>query len=107
MKVLLDENLPQELQYYLPGHQVSTVGSLRWHVGNDARLLERAATFGFDVFVTCDTGAQRQDNGRAPGIAVITLGCESSVMDDLRGLVVPLLEALGAFRPNTVLAIPG
>jgi predicted nuclease of predicted toxin-antitoxin system len=105
MKVLLDENLPQDLRHYLPGHQVSTVGDLRWHISNDARLLERAATFGFDVFVTCDAGLK--SDGRAPGIAVITLECASSVMDDLRKAVVPLLETLGAFRPNTAVAIPG
>jgi hypothetical protein len=107
MKVLLDENLPEDLRYYLPGHQVSTVAGLHWHVSNDRRLLERAATFGFDVFVTCDAGFRREGNGHVPSIAVIALGCESSVMDDLRPLVVPLLEALDAFRPNTMLAIPG
>jgi hypothetical protein len=107
MKVLLDENLPQDLQYFLPGHQVSTVGSLHWHVSDDDRLLERAQTFGFDVFVTHETGLRLADsNGGTPRLSVISMRSESSVMDDVRPLVVPLLEALNAFRPNTVTTIP-
>ena len=106
MKVLLDENLPQDLRYFLPQHQVSTVGSLHWHINNDGRLLERASTFGFDVFVTHDSGPERGRNGNVPGIAVIAIRSKSSVMEDVRPLVVPLLEALNAFRPNTMLTIP-
>ncbi|HYE62578.1 MAG TPA: hypothetical protein VD997_11340 [Phycisphaerales bacterium] len=107
MKVLLDENLPQDLQYFLPGHQVSTVGSLHWHIAQDERLLERAETFGFDVFITHETGLRlAQSNGHTPRLSVITLRSESSVMEHVRPLVVPLLEALNAFRPNTVMTIP-
>jgi predicted nuclease of predicted toxin-antitoxin system len=109
MKVLLDENLPQDLRYFLPEHQVSTVGSLHWHISNDGRLLERAATFGFDVFVTHDPGQLRLagGNGSPPAaVSVIALRAPTNTMDDVRPLVVPLLEALNAFRPNTVMAIP-
>jgi predicted nuclease of predicted toxin-antitoxin system len=107
MKILLDENLPQELQYYLPGHQVSTVGSLHWHTPHDERLLERAQTFGFDVFVTHENGLRLGlSNGHTPRLSVISLRCERSVMEDVRPLVTPLLEALNAFRPNTVTSIP-
>jgi hypothetical protein len=105
MKVLLDENLPQDLQYFLPTHQVSTVGSLHWHIANDERLLERAQMFGFDVFVTHENGLRLALDG-TPRLSVITLRSESNVMDDVRPLVVPLLEALNAFRPNTVTTIP-
>ena len=107
MKVLLDENLPQDLQHFLPGHQVSTVGSLHWHTPQDRRLLERAQTFGFDVFITHESGLRLADsNGTTPRLSVITLRSERNVMDDVRPLVVPLLEALNAFRPNTVMTIP-
>jgi hypothetical protein len=105
MKVLLDENLPQDLQYYLPNHQVSTVGSLHWHIPNDERLLERAQTFGFDVFVTHEGGLRLAPEG-SPRLSIIALRSESNMMDDVRPLVVPLLEALNAFRPNTVTTIP-
>lgn len=108
MKVLLDENLPQDLRHFIPQHQVSTMGSLHWHVANDERLLERAATFGFDVFVTHEQ-ALRLTNGNGhvpPTISVISLRSASNTLEDVRTLVVPLLEALNAFRPNTVTAIP-
>jgi len=75
----------------------------------DGRLLERAATFGFDVFVTHDPGQLRLagGNGSPPAaVSVIALRAPTNTMDDVRPLVVPLLEALNAFRPNTVMAIP-
>ena len=107
MKILLDDNLPLELQYYLPGHQVSPLSSLHWHIAQDERLLERAQTFGFDVFVTHENGLRLANgNGHTPRLSVITLRCERNVMEDVRPLVVPLLEALNAFRPNTVMTIP-
>jgi hypothetical protein len=107
MKVLLDENLPADFRTFLPEHQVSTVGALHWHIQNDERLLERAATFGFDVFVTLDAAPLRIANGTPPpAISVLNLRSATNTLDDLRPLVVPLLEALNAFRPNTVSTIP-
>ncbi len=30
MKLLLDENLPQDLRHFLAGHEVVTVGNMGW-----------------------------------------------------------------------------
>lgn len=107
MKVLLDENLPHDLRYFLSRHQVSPLGSLNWHLAKDERLLERAAATGFDVLVTFGTWKREEDDGPNVGVSTITLHAASNTMEDLRPLVVGLLEALDAFRPRTRVVIEG
>ncbi len=101
MKVLLDENLPHDLRYFLAHHQVSPLASLNWHMPKDDRLLEHAASVGFDVLVTFGTWGRAEDDGPNVGVSTITLRAATNTMEDLRPLVVPLLETLDAFRPNT------
>ena len=61
-KVLLDENLPHELRYYIPGHDVRTARFERWDGIDNGDLLNLAVDDGFDVMVTMDARIPRDHN---------------------------------------------
>ena len=54
MKILLDENLPHDLRYFLPGHEVFTVAYMGWSGSENGELLTIAGDSGFDVMLTKD-----------------------------------------------------
>lgn len=62
MKLLLDENLPHDLRYFLPGHQVFTVAFMGWSGVKNGELLGRAAAEGFDALLSLDSGIAYQQN---------------------------------------------
>lgn len=66
MRVLLDECLPRQLKWQLPGHDVATVPERGWAGTKNGELLRLAAAE-FDVFVTVDQNLRFQRNlGPAP-----------------------------------------
>jgi hypothetical protein len=94
MKVLLDENLPHALRQELPGHDVFTVTYMRWSGKKNGELLALAASQGFDVVLTMDSGIRYQQNvGKLP-VTVIVLAAPSNDIDDLRPLLPTLLATL-------------
>jgi len=105
MKVLLDENLPNELRRELSEHDVFTVQYLGWSGLKNGVLLARAAASGFDVMVTMDSGVPYQQNLAALPVAVVVLSAVSNDVDDLRPLIPKLLEALRTLVPKSVIRI--
>ncbi|HKP55038.1 MAG TPA: hypothetical protein VJ183_20585 [Chloroflexia bacterium] len=53
MKVSLDEDLPQRLRHFFPGHEVATVRWIGWGNYENGELLDLAEKV-FDVFLTGD-----------------------------------------------------
>jgi hypothetical protein len=58
VKLLLDEYLPHLLRHEIPGHDCYTVVYMKYARLSNGRLLNKAASDGFDVLLTM-TGASR------------------------------------------------
>ena len=101
MKILLDENLPHRLRPLLVGHEVFTVAFMKWKGVQNGELLTLAASNGFDVVVTKDTGMPYEQNtGRLP-CSIVVLEAATNELEDIRPLVPILLECLKTLRART------
>ena len=73
MRILLDEQLPRQLARHFPGHGVRTVQQQGWAGLGNGELLRRAASEGFDVFITADQNLRFQQNLAGAPLAVIVV----------------------------------
>ena len=105
MRVLLDEQLPRHLARELTGHTVRTVQQEGWVGLKNGELLRRAASAGFDVFVTADQNLQFQQNLTGAGLGVVVLAARSTALEDLRPLVPAALGAIGKVQPGEVIRV--
>jgi hypothetical protein len=105
MKLLLDENLPHDFRYFLPGHDVFTVAYMQWAGVRNGDLLARAASAGFDAMISLDAGLEYQQNLASLPIAVILLKAPSNMLNDLKLFVPSLLDALAALKPKTLVSV--
>ena len=105
-KVLLDENLPHELRYYIPGQDVHTVRHMRWDGHENGELLNLAIDNGFDVIVTMDKRIPRDHDITKLKIGLILLSARSNAFEDLRPLVPELEFQVFAIEPGQVTLIP-
>jgi hypothetical protein len=102
MKLLLDENLPHDLRYFLPGHEVFTVTYMGWEGVRNGELLSRAAGEKFDALISMDSGLEYQQNlGELP-ISVVLLKANSNALQHILPLVPSLLECLQTLPPKTL-----
>lgn len=63
MKLLLDESVPRQLGRCFPEtFEVRTVQQMGWAGRKNGDVLKRAATHGFDAFITADQGVEYQQN---------------------------------------------
>ncbi len=99
MRILLDENLPHQIRLELPGHDVFTVAYLGWSGVENGELLRRAATAGFDAFVTNDRGLEYQQNLTALPLAVVVILTPANTVEALRPALPALLTALASLQP--------
>lgn len=104
MRVLLDENLPQDLAAELRGHEVHTVVGRGWPGVDNGELLRRAAG-GFDVFVTMDRNIEFQQHLAALPFGVVFVRAASNRMLHLLPLVPALLEAIAMAKPGGLLRV--
>ena len=102
MRILFDEQLPRQLTREIPGHAVRTVQQQGWAGLGNGELLRRAASHGFQVFVTADQNLQFQQNLSGSPLAAIVLAPRSNALEDLIPLVPALLDALTDARPGEV-----
>ncbi len=77
MRVLLDENIPQDLRSHLAHHDTFTAAYLGWAGLKNGKLLEAAEANGFDVLVTGDLSMSYQQNLSRRQIAVVSLSAIS------------------------------
>lgn len=73
MKILVDENLPDDFRHELTGHNAVTVHYLGWSGMKNGDLLAKAAASGFDALVTMDSGVPYQQNAAALAVSVVVL----------------------------------
>jgi hypothetical protein len=70
VRVLLDEQLPQDLAPLLTGHDVRTVREQGWAGIKNGELLRRAGVE-FQAFITMDRNLEFQQNISALGLGVL------------------------------------
>jgi predicted nuclease of predicted toxin-antitoxin system len=90
VRVLLDENLPQNLRLLITGHRVETVRYNGWDGFKNGELLETAEADGVEVLVTGDRNMLYQQSMTGRKIAVITLSAQNwqSVRDNVHKIQV-------------------
>lgn len=105
MKVLLDENLPQDLRHDLVGHEAFTVAYMGWKGLENGDLLTEAARHGFDAVMTKDAGIEYEHNPAALPVAVVIVHARSNAIEVIRPLVPQLLRVLSLLKPKTLIHI--
>jgi hypothetical protein len=105
VKLLLDENLPHELRLLLADHETITVAYMKWQGVKNGKLLELAASAGFDAILTMDRGIAFQQNIGSLPCSVVLLSAAGNAIDDLRPLVPNLLTALRALKPKSLIRV--
>ena len=105
MKILLDENLPQQWRYEVIGHDCSTAAYCGLAAVENGALLRAAASAGFDAMLSMDRGLEFQhDLDRLP-LSVVVLRAPSNRIESIRPLIPALLAALDALRPRTLVVV--
>ena len=105
MNVLLDECVPARLARLLTGHSVATVPQRGWAGIKNGDLLKLAEKE-FDVFVTVDRKISVEQDLTKFDIAVVLIRSRSNRLEDIRPLVLDLLQKIGKPAP-LVLTIVG
>jgi predicted nuclease of predicted toxin-antitoxin system len=105
MKLLLDENLPHKLRLHLPGHEVFTSAYMGWAGIRNGDLLSRAATAGFDVMLTLDTGIEYQQNLINLPCSVIIIRAESNAFEHIQPHIQAILAAVQTSPRKSLLRI--
>jgi uncharacterized Fe-S cluster-containing protein len=104
MRVLLDENLPQQLRHHLAGHSVATVTYMGWQGYKNGRLLD-AAQGNFDVLITMDQNLPYQQDVGKRDIAVLLVAAFDNRIETLLPIIPKILEALTAVIPGEYVVV--
>jgi Domain of unknown function (DUF5615) len=104
MRLLLDESLPIELRYEVPGHDVRFVQEMGWSGLKNGELLGRAAAL-FDAVLTADQNLEYQQNLATLPVAVVVLVAHSNRIEQLRPLLPRLLQVLASLQPRTLIRV--
>ena len=105
MKVLLDENLPHDLRFHLPGHEVFTVSFMKWQGLGNGELLSQASVEGFECLITKDAGVAYEQNLQSLPMPVVILRSKTNKLEDIRPLVPQLLLALDSLLPKSLVHV--
>jgi predicted nuclease of predicted toxin-antitoxin system len=99
MRVLLDENLPQQLRHYLAGHYAVTATYMGWQGYKNGDLLD-VAEGRFDALITMDQNLPFQQNIGKRNIAVHLVTAPDNQPETLMPLVQQILKALTVVQPG-------
>ena len=105
MRVLLDEQLPQQLARELVAHEVRTVQQQGWAGLRNGELLRQAADAGYEVFVTADQNLEFQQNLARSNMFVLVLAAPSNALEDLLPLVPRILAEIPTAQAGYVVRI--
>ena len=103
MKVVLDEGVPEDLAFHLPGHQTHTVGKLGWKGTTNGHLLKLVESINTEAFVTADKNLQRQQVLANRPFAVLLLSTNN--WPAIEQHVSAIAAALQQCRPGVVLPV--
>lgn len=80
MKILLDENLDEELLGFFPDHDVSHVNRLGWQGTTNGQLLAKAQEAAFNFFITADKNMPYQQSMKGRPFSLIVLDIHQNVL---------------------------
>ena len=105
MRLLLDENLDQELRFSFPMEmEVETVAFRRWAGMLDGTILE-LARIDFDVLITADQKLPEQQAITIEDVSVIVLHSLTNRIEDHLPLIPKVLTVLESVRRGQVVHI--
>ncbi|MBX2992382.1 MAG: DUF5615 family PIN-like protein [Bacteroidetes bacterium] len=95
MKLLLDENVPNDLRKDFPAkHEVYTVDYMNWKGIKNGALLTVMKQEGFEALVTVDKGMSFQQSIKDSPVVVIVLRARSNTHKFLKLLLPKVLDVL-------------
>jgi len=77
LRVLLDENMPNQLRAYLGDYDVSTAVYVGFGGFKNGELLRAAEDSGFDVLLTGDLSLEHQQNISGRKIAIVSVSANN------------------------------
>ena len=102
MRVLLDHCVPKRLGTLLRGHEVFTAHTMGWSDLTNGRLLEAAASSGFDAMITVDKGFAHQHNLAKLPVAVVLLAVANNRFASFEPFADAILALLGSRPPKSL-----
>jgi hypothetical protein len=100
MKLLLDECLPVDFRYQLPGYEVHTVEWAGFKGLKNGKLLRKAEDAGYDVLLTTDQGIPHQQNLAAHKISILIIRSHTNQIEDLLPVVGTILAMFAEIQPG-------
>lgn len=104
MLLLLDESLPENLRFFIEGHDVRTVRFMRWRGWPDGDFLPLAEGE-FDSVLTCDQSIPYQQNLTELNLRIIVLHGRSNRIESLLPLLPEAMEAVDDLSRGQVVRI--
>jgi len=94
MKVLLDENLPEELKDDLRAYDVFTAREKKWKGKKNSELMLLLQREKFDLLITTDKNLRYQQNLSKYRISILLIDINQNTYPVIRKLVPKILKAL-------------
>ena len=104
MRLLLDESLPENLRFFIEGHDAETARYRGWKGWLDGDVLPLAQAE-FDVVITCDQSIPHQQNLTRLDLRIIVLHGHSNRIEHLLPLLPKAMEAADDPRRGQVVHI--
>ena len=104
MRILLDENLPWQLEPLLAGHEIRTMAGMGWGGVKNGKLLALTEKH-FDIFLTMDKGFAHQQNLAKFDLAIFLLRAQRNSLKRLQPLVPAILKAAQQPKKRTLTII--
>src|SRR3989304_9928446 len=98
MKIVLDENIDQNLKRFLKDYEVYHVRDMKWLGRKNGELLKLAVTNNFDVFISNDAQIKFQQNLTKFDIHLIILKTKGNDLDFVYPILPRLLEVINAIK---------
>jgi alkanesulfonate monooxygenase SsuD/methylene tetrahydromethanopterin reductase-like flavin-dependent oxidoreductase (luciferase family) len=98
-RVLLDENLPENLRHLITSRDVRTVRYMGWSGLDNGSLIAAVETNGFDAMLTADHDMPYQQNLSGRHLAIIVLN--SRTLPVLQDNLAIIIQAIDVAPPAT------
>jgi predicted nuclease of predicted toxin-antitoxin system len=96
MKVLLDENLPEELKPDLRSHEVYTVREMNWKGKKNGVLMMLLDQEKFDVLLTADKNLRHQQNFAKYSVIILLLDIRQNTYPAIQKIIPRILQVFRA-----------
>lgn len=94
MRLLLDENLPNQLIHDFPEHEIHTVPEKGWDGIEKSELMQLLIDNNFDSFLTFDQNSDHEQNFSNCSITILVLSAKINSYEELTKLTPIVKEYL-------------